>query len=205
MQTQARLYQRGKRGFWWVDFGNVGGVRLRKSTFERDEAKARATMVKLTQEVNAHRATIRARTLIEPNVSAEWGGVITTSDSEAVMRRLWKNARSRATQCGLLWALSWDDFLAMAKRSDGRCAVTGLPFTITDEPKHPFKPSIDRLDNSTGYSAGNCRLVLMAVNYAMNVWGEDLFRSIALSYASSILLSKVQIGNTDFRNMGRRR
>lgn len=195
-----KLYQRGKRGIWWVDFGVVGGVRQKRTTFECDHAKAVEAVRRFSAELERHQTAERIKKLTLPDASPEWAAVLFEPETRLVLLRLWRNARSRARSSNLAWALSVDDFWLLMAASNGRCSVTGLPFSITQESRHPFKASIDRLDNSLGYSIGNCRVVLMAVNYAMNVWGEDLFRSIALSYAATTLQATVQIRNIKFHN-----
>jgi hypothetical protein len=65
----------------------------------------------------------------------------------------------------------------------GRCAVTGIRFSLEEYPhalvKHPFAPSLDRMDSRVGYTASNVRLVCVAVNFGMNEWGEDVFMRLA--------------------------
>jgi hypothetical protein len=36
-------------------------------------------------------------------------------------------------------------------------------------------PSLDRIDPTKPYTLHNSRLVLVAVNFALNCWGEDTF------------------------------
>jgi hypothetical protein len=43
---------------------------------------------------------------------------------------------------------------------------------------------LDRIDASGGYTRDNTRLVLQAVNFALNSYGEDTFRQIAKAAAS---------------------
>jgi hypothetical protein len=69
------------------------------------------------------------------------------------------------------------------KKQDGRCAVSGLPFCYrrrlpTKDRRNPRAPSVDRIDSSKPYTKRNCRIVLLAVNVAMNLWGDDLFVAI---------------------------
>jgi hypothetical protein len=70
------------------------------------------------------------------------------------------------------------------KRQDGRCAVTGVRFSL--EPsfpkalvKHPMAPSIDRRLSTGGYTKSNVRLVCVAVNFGMGQWGEETYLTLA--------------------------
>jgi hypothetical protein len=45
--------------------------------------------------------------------------------------------------------------------------------------RHPYAPSLDRIECSKGYTASNTRLVCVAVNFGMNEWGEDVYRELA--------------------------
>lgn len=62
------------------------------------------------------------------------------------------------------------------------CALTGIPFEFERESavsRRPFAASIDRKDSSLGYSVDNCRIVCVAVNLAMNAWGEAVLFRVA--------------------------
>lgn len=65
------------------------------------------------------------------------------------------------------------------KRSGGYCEVSGIPLYLGDEKRHPFQPSIDRIDSSVGYEPWNIRVVCLAVNYCMSHWGEKVFNQIS--------------------------
>lgn len=54
------------------------------------------------------------------------------------------------------------------KKQNGKDYFTGLPLIPTTIPFFPFKPSMDRLDNSKPHTIDNCVLVCLAGNYGRN-------------------------------------
>jgi hypothetical protein len=76
-----------------------------------------------------------------------------------------------------------EDLIELWKQGGGRCQLTGLPFRETavgmGKARHPFAPSLDRIDSNRPYSRRNCRLVLQAVNFALNAFGDDVFFAMA--------------------------
>lgn len=56
--------------------------------------------------------------------------------------------------------------------------------------RRALAPSIDRIIPSLGYVPGNIRLVVYAVNAAMNEWGEAVFWQIVKCAAARV------VGNT---------
>jgi hypothetical protein len=68
-----------------------------------------------------------------------------------------------------------EQVIESARRLEWRCAVTGLPMTLeVVRGKRPYAPSIDRIDCALDYVPGNVRIVCVAANLAMNVWGEEV-------------------------------
>lgn len=64
----------------------------------------------------------------------------------------------------------------------GVCQLTGLPFNFDfsdGTATNPYAPSLDRIDqNNRDYSESNTRVVLLAVNKAINEYGIDTMRPI---------------------------
>jgi hypothetical protein len=88
-----------------------------------------------------------------------------------VLTRARQNAKGRGG--GIAFNLTKECVHRMLNESGWRCAVTGADFSMElVNGTRPFAPSIDRRDCSEGYTPGNCRMVCVAANFAMNVWGE---------------------------------
>lgn len=69
---------------------------------------------------------------------------------------------------GLCNTLSTSDIRELYNRQDGKCAITKLPLMNVAEYKFPFKPSLDRIDNSQGHTKDNVQIVCIAINYGKN-------------------------------------
>lgn len=95
----------------------------------------------------------------------------------------WLAAKKRAQSRGVEFTITLEHFLGVVKRSGGRCEVSGLAFETNLIEKvgigNPYQPSIDRIETRSGYVPGNCRLVCLAVNIAINKWGDAVFLRIA--------------------------
>ncbi|MCJ7996641.1 hypothetical protein J5N58_06710 [Rhizobium cremeum] len=89
--------------------------------------------------------------------------------------------KQRAQRKGIPFHLSAHWFRKTLEKQEGKRAVSGIPMTLKADkgPKSPYQVSVDRIDHNRGYEPSNCRLVILAVNLAMNTWGEKVFREIA--------------------------
>lgn len=95
-------------------------------------------------------------------------------------RHLFNAAKGRSQRKGLEFSISFE--WVVEKLTFARCEVSGIPFiflTGGDGVKHPYAPSLDRIDNTKGYTPGNCRIILWALNLAFATWGEETYRDIA--------------------------
>lgn len=93
-----------------------------------------------------------------------------------VYTRARQNAKGRR---GIDFSLERSQVEGLLRKSHYRCSVTGVPFTLeVINGKKPYAPSIDRIDSDKGYSMENCRIVCVAANYAMNVWGDVVLKKM---------------------------
>ncbi len=102
---------------------------------------------------------------------------------DKLVRAALSRARQRARRDDIKFDLTTEDLNVLWEACEGRCAVSGLPFsldTFSDAlVKLPFAPSIDRINSSKGYTLKNTRLVCTAANFAMNQWGVEVLRRLS--------------------------
>lgn len=109
---------------------------------------------------------------------------------------------------GRLKVVSFDaeKLIESARARCWRCAVTGIRFSLeTINGRKPYAPSIDRIDNALDYVDGNVRVVCVAANLAMNVWGEGVLLRIGRFMAANprpILDSSEQLGQAPSNHAG---
>ena len=120
----------------------------------------------------------------------------------AKLRSVAAGAMQRARARGLrvdpdLVALTFKLFEAQG----ARCGLTGIGFDLRvvgcGQARRPFAPSLHRIDSSAGYTRDNTRMVCQAVNFALNAYGEDVFRDIVLAAAKFVPEQVRPLGPTD--------
>ncbi|MCB4365444.1 hypothetical protein KIH07_17000 [Hydrogenophaga taeniospiralis] len=117
------------------------------------------------------------------------------------LKDLLANARKNARARGLEITITLDDILALAELSQGRCMLTGISFEhgaatsladISSRRKRVWAPSLDRIESSKGYVPGNVRLVCMAVNAALQEFGDAVLLRIAKALVERHGISNIQ-------------
>lgn len=95
---------------------------------------------------------------------------------------LWTGARYRQNRRCDLTAFDVEEML---RKQGDCCALSGIRFNYRrkDEQQDPLTPSLDRIDSTGEYTVGNCRVVLLAVNVALNRWGDAVFKRICRAVA----------------------
>jgi hypothetical protein len=88
------------------------------------------------------------------------------------------SSKNRAGKMGFKYNLNLHGLAKLWFDQNGRCAKTGqmLCFeTGTSEDKNPFGASIDRVNNSLGYTHGNIRLLAHFINNAKSTYDDETF------------------------------
>lgn len=93
-------------------------------------------------------------------------------------RMLCLAAQHRSQRKSLSFEIDANVIETLIKCQGERCALTGISFNYASDGVHryrPFAPSIDRKDNSCGYTYDNIRIVCCIVNKARNEYPIELF------------------------------
>lgn len=181
-----------RRGNIWYACVSINGKPIRVSLGTNDPAVAEIADKELRRQVQlgTYRKARPGRTSMR---SIRRASVKTVALGHAPAERgdwrwqLYRRAKQGAKQRGLDFELGWGDFIAICERAAGLCEVSGITLeTSSDHTRHrsPYKPSIDRINSSLGYVAGNVRIVCVMVNAALNTWGDEALITVALSIAS---------------------
>ena len=97
----------------------------------------------------------------------------TTPEGRA--RTLYNSAKRRAAKMGLEFNLTYERILSGI--IIGKCERSGIDFNLTalDTWRNPFAPSVDRKDNSGGYTNENIQIVSNLYNTGKGQHTDDEF------------------------------
>jgi hypothetical protein len=104
---------------------------------------------------------------------------------KTILHQRLRNAQSRSTRLAWSIDITLDWLVALYDDQKGLCALTSLPLDTGNvraaggRDRRPFRPSLDRIDSTKGYTKDNVRLVCSCVNYALGPWGEAVLRVMA--------------------------
>ena len=69
-----------------------------------------------------------------------------------------------------------DFLLELYNKQEGKCYWFGVDLVTDSSIKHPFQPSIDRLDNSKGYEKDNVVISSLIANFSRNDFDQNLWK-----------------------------
>jgi len=105
------------------------------------------------------------------------------------LKQLLSSARGRAKAKQADFDIDIEFMYELFNKNNGRCALTNIEFTYTagtgegaNRNYHPFNPSLDKIDPNGSYTRDNVRIVLVAVNIALNAFGEDVLEKISTEF-----------------------
>ena len=101
------------------------------------------------------------------------------TDVDRSLKYFHSTSRKGAVRREIEFTITQQDVIDLWYKQKGRCAVSGVPMTLTHgtTSKHnPTKVSIDRIDNNVGYIKENIQLITWQVNCSKGTFDvEQLF------------------------------
>jgi Zn ribbon nucleic-acid-binding protein len=99
------------------------------------------------------------------------------------VKSLFYNSRNRCKHSDREFDLSLEYLQELWKQCNGKCSLSGIAFASDNSniafSRSPYRPSLDRIDNTKGYVVGNVRFVLCALNISINEYGLAVYLRIA--------------------------
>lgn len=93
---------------------------------------------------------------------------------EKCLKWRWLGARDRSKRDNIDFSLTLDEIKELWKVQEGTCALSGIKMTYElQNGRTPTNVSIDKIDHTKGYVAGNVQLVCMACNQIKSDLSED--------------------------------
>lgn len=86
-------------------------------------------------------------------------------------------ARKRSRLLGIEPTITPDYMRELWMLQGGKCYWTGFPMVVELDPRHPLKPSIDRIQPEKGYTIGN---VVWCTNFANRARGDSSTEEFAI-------------------------
>lgn len=90
-------------------------------------------------------------------------------------RTLRNEIQRRHNQTGIEVEIDEEFILQLYESQGGRCYWSGLRMIPSPQNKYPFQPSVDRIDNSKGYTKTNVVLCCFSMNMGRNSISKELF------------------------------
>ena len=161
---RIRLYEHGKVAYSETLKGNLDEAHLARAIRRRRELLGVITPSLFSQEIPQVLPTYHPEEL------------------NSLYKQMFKSAKKRASIKDREYSITCDQEQLIVKRANGFCELTRISFAEKVDAewfRNPFAPSLDRIDSSKGYEFENVRVVIYAINSAINEWGLDLYLQIA--------------------------
>lgn len=188
-----------KRGIWYYCFKNLDGKWIYKSSGSKEYEEALEDYLKNVEpfinEVKSQKKRINNKLYSYSHqliLSEKWEEYLESikNDRSSWLYKTYYHIKGRKSHLAkrgrtIEVTLSYEDLIKIAISSNGRCQVTGIPFSDykpSGAKTCPYKPSLDRIDSKKGYTIENCRLVVYCINLAMSEWGDEVLEKIGLSF-----------------------
>lgn len=171
-----------------IKYAKTPGARAnRKAREATPEAKAYRKAYNAGPDVKAKRQASKATRTMSPAEKANkkrrekvrQARILATLEGriKSILKEASRNSLSRGRE----YTITYDDIVTLYNKQRGLCALTGWELTPLVKCKNTI--SIDRIDNSKGYTIDNIQLVAAQANIAKNKWTNDEFIELCRAVA----------------------
>lgn len=101
-----------------------------------------------------------------------------------ILYTLYDKTKNNATRRNIEFTITKEDIAKKLKK--GKCEISGIKFVLNTLQKHPFKPSIDRINNLKGYTPDNIQIVCQIYNFAKNTFSNKDMEKLSLAITTKI-------------------
>jgi hypothetical protein len=150
--------------------------RYRDNNTEKEKERS-----KRYRRENINKEVIRASKYYHNNRSDKW------------FIYLFKNCHRNNKKYSSLIDFNSNYILELFQKQNGMCGYFNIPLVITEIHKHPFKPSIDRIDNTKGYTKDNIILCCLMSNMGRNSCDYDEWKTCL----NSLEIKKINYTNKE--------
>lgn len=120
-----------------------------------------------------------------------------TDDFSYLSARMMISAKGRAKLKGLDFDLTAD--WIEERIAAGSCEVTGIKFDVSQDTRrnksrNPWMPSLDRIDNTKGYTKDNVQVVVWLYNAAKGEFSREEFMTLVAALAKPLFKKAIEQG-----------
>lgn len=105
------------------------------------------------------------------------------------LKNLLYSARDRAKKYNLEFNIDLEYLVELYNKNKGCCSLTNIEFDVSKNDEryknshfYPTSISLDKINSSEGYTKDNVRLVITAINLALNEFGTEFFENMICNY-----------------------
>ena len=110
-------------------------------------------------------------------------GVYNYTGYEDITGARWYVIKDGAYKRGYEFEITKEMVWELWKKQEGRCSFTGLPITFKDS-----SASVDRIDNSKGYTLDNITLVHKDINLMRNKFSVEYFKEMCKRVVENVVV-----------------
>lgn len=170
----------------------ISRVFLKKSLAERWSAKIESEVLeKINAFKDARELSVPLHHSMPPCIPYEGNELRETDWEGGLWFQFIGTTKYRAAKKEIEFTLDRSEYSELVRRANNRCEITGIPFNSwspnshVESKKHPFRPTIDRIDSRIGYTKENCRIVCYIANLAMSHWGEAALLALIYGFVDN--------------------